>query len=87
MDVYRHLVDRRSRRLPRFVADRGAEDPAERKRVRTCHADSDLLRRAKLSYQEIPVTIRYTSYSQAKGQSMFNSFNIVIDLMLRKLFK
>ncbi|MGA2714152.1 MAG: glycosyltransferase family 2 protein [Bryobacteraceae bacterium] len=47
----------------------------------------DLLRRAKLSWQEVPVTIRYTSYSQAKGQSMFNSFNIVIDLMLRKLFK
>jgi glycosyltransferase involved in cell wall biosynthesis len=47
----------------------------------------DLLRRAKLSYKEVPVTIRYTGYSQAKGQSMFNSFNIVIDLMLRKLFK
>jgi glycosyltransferase involved in cell wall biosynthesis len=47
----------------------------------------DLLRRAKLSFKEVPVAIRYTSYSRAKGQSMFNSFNIVIDLMLRKLFK
>lgn len=47
----------------------------------------DLLRRAGLSYIEIPATIEYTAYSQAKGQSMFNSFNIVIDLMLRKMFK
>lgn len=47
----------------------------------------DLLRRARLSYIEIPATVEYTAYSQAKGQSMFNSFNIVIDLMLRKMFK
>ena len=46
-----------------------------------------LIRRAKLSYTEVPVTIRYTDYSRAKGQKMSNSFNIVIDLMLRKLFK
>lgn len=47
----------------------------------------DLLRRAGLAYIEVPVAVRYTAYSQAKGQSMFNGFNIVIDLMLRKLFK
>jgi len=35
----------------------------------------DLLRRAKLPYVEVPAT------------SMFNGFDIVIDLMLRKLFK
>lgn len=46
-----------------------------------------LMRRAKLSYVEVPVTIRYTDYSRAKGQKISNSFNIVIDLMLRKLFK
>ncbi len=46
-----------------------------------------LIRRAKLSWTEVPVTIRYTDYSRAKGQKMSNSFNIVIDLMLRKLFK
>ena len=46
-----------------------------------------LIRRAKLSYVEVPVTIRYTDYSRAKGQKISNSFNIVIDLMLRKLFK
>jgi polyprenyl-phospho-N-acetylgalactosaminyl synthase len=47
----------------------------------------ELLRREKLSYTEVPVAIRYTNYSRSKGQSVFNSFNIVIDLMLRKLFK
>jgi glycosyltransferase involved in cell wall biosynthesis len=46
-----------------------------------------LIRRAQVSYLEVPVTIRYTDYSRAKGQKMSNSFNIVIDLMLRKLFK
>jgi len=46
-----------------------------------------LIRRAKLSYTEVPVTILYTDYSRAKGQKLSNSFNIVIDLMLRKLFK
>ena len=47
----------------------------------------ELLRRAKLSYVEVPATVRYTAYSLAKGQSIFNGFNIVIDLMLRKIFK
>jgi hypothetical protein len=47
----------------------------------------DLLRRAKLPYVEVPATVRYTACSRAKGQSMFNGFDIVINLMLRKLFK
>jgi glycosyltransferase involved in cell wall biosynthesis len=47
----------------------------------------ELIRKAKLRYQEIPATIRYTDYSQAKGQSILNSINIVVDLMLRKLSK
>lgn len=47
----------------------------------------ELIHRAGLSYVEIPVTVRYTAYSQAKGQNVFSGFNIVIDLMLRKLFK
>lgn len=47
----------------------------------------ELIRRARLSYVEVPVTVHYTAYSQAKGQSVLNGFNIVIDLMLRKLFK
>ncbi|MDQ6679322.1 MAG: glycosyltransferase family 2 protein [Acidobacteriota bacterium] len=45
----------------------------------------DLIHKANLSYGEVPATIRYTDYSMAKGQNMFNSINIVIDLILRKL--
>ena len=46
----------------------------------------ELVRRSGLKWAEVPVTIRYTDYSRAKGQSVFNSFNILIDLMLRRLF-
>ncbi len=46
----------------------------------------ELVRRSRLKWVEVPVTIHYTEYSRAKGQSVFNSFNIVIDLMLRRLF-
>ena len=43
------------------------------------------IRSAKLTVKEVPVTIRYTDYSQAKGQKWTNSLNILIDLILNKL--
>lgn len=46
----------------------------------------DLLRRSRLPWVEVPVAIHYSEYSRGKGQSVFNAFNIVIDLMLRRLF-
>lgn len=46
----------------------------------------DLLRRARIRYREVPVSIRYTDYSRKKGQSIFNSCNILIDLLLRRIF-
>lgn len=39
--------------------------------------------RNKLSYSEFPVHVRYTEYSRAKGQSMWNSINILSDLFLK----
>lgn len=45
-----------------------------------------LMRRARLRYREFPVHVRYTEYSRSKGQSVLNSFNIVIDLIIRKFF-
>jgi polyprenyl-phospho-N-acetylgalactosaminyl synthase len=45
----------------------------------------DEVRRAKLRLQEVPVAIRYTDYSQAKGQPALNSVNILIDVLLRKV--
>jgi len=38
--------------------------------------------RNKLAYREVPVTIRYTRYSKAKGQSIFNSINILYELFM-----
>ncbi|MGA2218015.1 MAG: glycosyltransferase family 2 protein [Terracidiphilus sp.] len=46
----------------------------------------DLVRIAKLRYVEVPTTIRYTSYSRAKGQRMSNAINILLDVLMRKLF-
>jgi glycosyltransferase involved in cell wall biosynthesis len=47
----------------------------------------ELIRRSSLRYCEVPVTIRYSDYSMAKGQSVLNSINILIDLTLRKIFQ
>ncbi len=36
-----------------------------------------------LPWEEVPVNIRYTDYSRAKGQSLLNSVNILLDLLVR----
>jgi len=41
------------------------------------------LGRAGLPYAEHPVEVLYTEYSKAKGQSLLNSVNILIDLLIR----
>jgi len=46
----------------------------------------DLLRRSKLRYCEVPVAVHYSEYSASKGQSVLNSFNILFDLILRRIF-
>lgn len=38
----------------------------------------------KIKYKEIPVTISYTEYSKSKGQSIFNAFNIIWDLIIKR---
>jgi hypothetical protein len=44
----------------------------------------DFLSRSSLRVREVPVTIKYTEYSMAKGQSLLNGVNIVFDLALRR---
>ena len=39
--------------------------------------------RLKLRYDELPVHIIYTDYSRSKGQSLWNSVNILSDLILK----
>ncbi|MBY0506080.1 MAG: glycosyltransferase family 2 protein [Bryobacteraceae bacterium] len=45
------------------------------------------IRRARLRYREIPTLVRYTEYSRSKGQSMGNSVNVFVDLLLHKLLR
>jgi glycosyltransferase involved in cell wall biosynthesis len=49
---------------------------------RMAHASEilDQIAHYKLRYCEVPVTIQYTEYSKKKGQSIFNSLNILWDL-------
>jgi hypothetical protein len=43
------------------------------------------IRRAGLSFVEVPVTILYTEYSRAKGQGLGNAVNILNELLLTRL--
>jgi glycosyltransferase involved in cell wall biosynthesis len=55
---------------------------------RMAHASEILsqIKAHKLRYEEVPVRIIYTDYSRLKGQSSMNSVNILIDLLLKKIF-
>ncbi|HLK26966.1 MAG TPA: glycosyltransferase family 2 protein [Puia sp.] len=54
---------------------------------RMAHASEilHLVKKKLLRYKEVPVTIHYTEYSKQKGQSIFNSVNILFDLIFKKL--
>ncbi len=56
---------------------------------RMAHASEVLeeVARKRMTYVEVPVTIRYTEYSMAKGQSSLNSLNILLDLVVHWLRK
>jgi len=56
---------------------------------RMSHASEivDLIKRLGMRYKEIPCTIRYSDYSLAKGQSMMNSLNILIEFFLGKVIR
>jgi len=45
-----------------------------------------LARKASLRIVEVPVHIQYTEYSRAKGQNWQQSLNILLELLLNKLF-
>lgn len=52
---------------------------------RMAHASEfvSLIGKLKLRYAEEPVTIIYTDYSRAKGQSLWNSVNILSELFIK----
>jgi glycosyltransferase involved in cell wall biosynthesis len=45
------------------------------------------VREAGLRYVEVPITISYTEYSQAKGQRISGSLSILFDLIMAKITK
>lgn len=45
---------------------------------------TSILARSGLSYQEVPVTVRYTDYSRGKGQRGINAVNIICDVTLAR---
>jgi glycosyltransferase involved in cell wall biosynthesis len=47
----------------------------------------EIIAAKKYRYKEVPVTIEYTDYSRAKGQSIINAVNIGFDMLLRKIAK
>ena len=54
------------------------------KQDRMAHASEIVAQLGKMNlpWQEYPVEVLYTDYSKAKGQSVFNSINILVDLMV-----
>ena len=52
---------------------------------RMAHASEIVLQlgRTRLPWREHPVHVLYTDYSKAKGQSLWNSVNILVDLVFK----
>jgi hypothetical protein len=69
------------------VMNRKAAEAMQLKMPDFAHASEilDRIVEKKLSYAEVPVTIVYTEYSMAKGQSMINGINIIFDVILGKV--
>jgi glycosyltransferase involved in cell wall biosynthesis len=53
------------------------------------HASEILTETARqgLRWVEVPVSVRYTEYSRRKGQSAWSALNVLIDLLLRRVFR
>ena len=45
----------------------------------------DQIKQYNLRYKEVPVTIKYDSYTLKKGQKNYNAINIIINLLFEKL--
>lgn len=67
------------------VIRRDALQKVRLKQDRMAHATEIIVQlgRTRLPYTEQAVEVLYTDYSKAKGQSLLNSVNIVIDLIIR----
>jgi glycosyltransferase involved in cell wall biosynthesis len=66
---------------------RGAAEQIELHENGFAHASEIIwqIRQSRLRYLERPMTVTYSEYSIAKGQSVWNAFNVLWDLVLRRL--
>ena len=67
------------------VIRRDAAEAIDLRQDRMAHATEIVLElgRTRLPWKEHPVELLYTDYSKAKGQSVLNSVNILVDLVVR----
>lgn len=67
------------------VIRRDAAEKVQLKQDRMAHATEIVLELGKtgLAWREHPVELLYTDYSKGKGQSVLNSINILVDLVVR----
>jgi polyprenyl-phospho-N-acetylgalactosaminyl synthase len=70
--------------LRAFTARAAAHIHLEMDRMAHASEILDQIQQSGLRYREVPVTIRYTSYSIGKGQSSWNAVRIALELLLRR---
>jgi glycosyltransferase involved in cell wall biosynthesis len=72
----------------RAMTRRGASH-IQLRQNRMAHASEILhqIASSDLKYVETPVTIHYSAYSLAKGQTLFDAVLIVLDLLARRLYR
>ena len=58
------------------------------KNNRMAHASElhDQIARGRLPYRELPVRVRYTDYSLAKGQRSMDALRVLIDYLVSRVF-
>jgi polyprenyl-phospho-N-acetylgalactosaminyl synthase len=68
---------------------RRAASLIEIRQNRMAHASEilSIIKRHRLRYEEFPCVVIYTEYSKRKGQRMTGAFNVVLDLILRGLYR
>ena len=78
-------ADRRP--LSLFSGALGPAKEIEIKQDRFEHASEiiDEIAKKHIKFREVPVTIIYSEYAKAKGQSIFNSIKIALKLVISKL--
>lgn len=71
------------------VLTRKAASEIRIRQNRMAHASEIIneIARHDLRFVEVPVTIRYSEYSIRKGQKLSNSFNILLDLLIKRLYR